>query len=205
MEPTATNPKAAQKQVAQHQHNEEEGMDPLRPTRSGGIRQGDSTRFLADYTRGRFVARNDWQGVPQVDKRLQDEAKATRLDLESCTLQDCNKTQRRYHLRFASLVPLLALSSLFMLLTKDMGDKRVKFGHDGFNARMRAMPFEITSFAENVAMSSGMRDVAGVAVNGWIESAGHRKNLLSRSSMCAIGVYQNKQGAWYLTQLFASA
>ena len=86
-----------------------------------------------------------------------------------------------------------------------MGDKRVKFGHDGFNGRMKAVPFEITSFAENVAMSSGMRDVAGVAVNGWIESPGHRKNLLSRSTMCAIGVYQNKQGAWYLTQLFASA
>ena len=76
-------------------------------------------------------------------------------------------------------------------------------GHAGFNERMKAVPFPVSSFAENVAMNSGLNNVAGVAVNGWIESPGHRKNLLSRSSLCAIGVYRNNSGAWYLTQLFA--
>jgi len=58
--------------------------------------------------------------------------------------------------------------------------------------------------AENVAMSKGLPDVAKVAVNGWITSPGHRKNLLSRSTWCGIGVYKTSSGAFYLTQLFAS-
>jgi uncharacterized protein YkwD len=41
------------------------------------------------------------------------------------------------------------------------------------------------------------------AVNGWIDSPGHRKNLLARHTHCGIGVYCNDAGAYYSTQLFA--
>ena len=85
-----------------------------------------------------------------------------------------------------------------------MGDRRVAFGHDGFRGRMAAVTFPIISFAENVAMNHGMRDVAKMAVNGWIESPGHRKNMLGQFTICAIAAYCNPLGAWYLTQLFAS-
>jgi len=47
--------------------------------------------------------------------------------------------------------------------------------------------------------------VARVAVEGWIQSPGHRKNLLSNQTLCGIGVYVNAAGAYYLTQLFALA
>jgi len=48
-----------------------------------------------------------------------------------------------------------------------------------------------------------MSSVAKVAVDGWIQSPGHRKNLLHAQMVyCGIGVYQNSAGAWYLTQLF---
>ena len=83
-----------------------------------------------------------------------------------------------------------------------MAEKKVPFGHQGFQQRMRAIPFRINSAAENVAMNQGMADVAKVAVDGWISSPGHCKNLLAKHTYCAIGVYCNSvSNKWYLTQL----
>lgn len=85
-----------------------------------------------------------------------------------------------------------------------MGDGKVLFGHQGFDDRVRQYPFRSKSAAENVAMNQGVAEIARVAVDGWIQSPGHRKNLLSKMTWCGIGVYQNSKGAWYLTQLFGS-
>ena len=51
-------------------------------------------------------------------------------------------------------------------------------------------------------MNYGSAQVAVVAVDGWIHSPGHCKNLLSDQYYCGIGVYKNKRGEYYLTQLF---
>ena len=83
-----------------------------------------------------------------------------------------------------------------------MGEKKVPFGHDGFQQRMREVPFAVCSIAENVGMNYGMADAAQAAVQGWIDSPSHRKNMLSVTSLCAIGVFQNHEGSWYFTQLF---
>lgn len=40
-------------------------------------------------------------------------------------------------------------------------------------------------------------------VDGWIESPGHRKNLLGDWNFCTIAGYKNAAGLWYFTQLFA--
>lgn len=53
-------------------------------------------------------------------------------------------------------------------------------------------------FLPSFALSSCFH--SKVAVDGWIDSPGHRKNLLSHMEWCAIGVYRNAKGAWYLTQ-----
>lgn len=88
----------------------------------------------------------------------------------------------------------------------DMAAGRVPFSHQGFNNRFRAFPFRFTrGGAENVAMNAGIADVAKVAVDGWINSPGHRKNMLGNFNYSGIGVTQGAQGAWYLTQLFALA
>jgi uncharacterized protein YkwD len=98
-----------------------------------------------------------------------------------------------------------ALAQIGRKHSEDMGDGRVPFGHEGFKARvdqmLRSIP--LRSAAENVAMSHGLSDVARIAVDGWIQSEGHRRNLLENHDYCGIGVYQNKHGTWYLTQLFA--
>eukprot|EP01083_Nonionella_stella_P188024 692204_1 len=86
--------------------------------------------------------------------------------------------------------------------SQNMSEGKVPFGHDGFNDRVQQYPFRVLSAAENVAMSQGMSDVARVAVDGWIQSPGHRKNLLSNHNYCGIGVYRGYNGAYYLTQLF---
>ncbi|GAB5355845.1 hypothetical protein AAMO2058_000240000 [Amorphochlora amoebiformis] len=92
--------------------------------------------------------------------------------------------------------------------SKMMGDKKVKFGHDGFKnrvAQFSQVGIYHRSAAENVAMNQGLgfADTARATVNGWIKSPGHRKNLLSKSNYCGIGVYRNFHGQYYATQIFA--
>jgi len=71
----------------------------------------------------------------------------------------------------------------------NMAHFRVKVGHDGFSERARKVPMSfIRSCAENVAFNKGAYDIALVSVNGWINSPGHRKNLLGGFNYCAIGV-----------------
>ena len=89
--------------------------------------------------------------------------------------------------------------------SKNMGDKKVPFGHKGFNNRIRQFPFHFSKAFENVFMGDGYSqyDIAQEGVDGWINSPGHRRNLLSDSTHCAIATYRNANGAFYLTQMFA--
>ena len=90
--------------------------------------------------------------------------------------------------------------------SKNMGDKKVKLSHRGFKDRARRMPFHFTKgVGENVAMSHGSGDPGKEAVDGWIGSPGHRKNLLGEFKYMGIGVYTNREGEVYLTQMFALA
>eukprot|EP00026_Physarum_polycephalum_P006695 Phypoly_transcript_06746.p1 GENE.Phypoly_transcript_06746~~Phypoly_transcript_06746.p1 ORF type:complete len:441 (+),score=83.84 Phypoly_transcript_06746:99-1421(+) len=82
------------------------------------------------------------------------------------------------------LPPLMwhsALCTIGAQHSKNMAEHKVAFGHDGFQERIRQYPMPHRSAAENVAMSKGISDVANTAVHGWINSTGHRKNLLSHS------------------------
>ena len=85
-----------------------------------------------------------------------------------------------------------------------MGVYKVKFGHDGFNERIRKLPFHFHQANENVFMCQGVSEysVADMGVNGWINSPGHRKNLLSNTTHCAIATYRNNAGEYFLTQIF---
>ena len=89
--------------------------------------------------------------------------------------------------------------------SKNMGDKKVPFGHKGFNERIRQFPFHYTLACENVFMCQGYSQdsIAKYGVDGWINSPGHRKNLLSNTTHCAIATYKTSSGAFYLTQMFA--
>lgn len=87
--------------------------------------------------------------------------------------------------------------------SKKMGDGRVPFGHDGFTLRISTLP-TMSSAAENVFMCNMRHDQAQSAVDGWIASKGHLKNLMGTYTHCGIGAYQNSKGFYYFTQIFAS-
>lgn len=91
--------------------------------------------------------------------------------------------------------------------SRDMGDGKQSFSHDGFDDRVRRYPMPHRGAGENLYMAQGIdaASIARAAVDGWINSPGHRKNLLGRWNYCGIGVYRNSAGAFYLTQMFALA
>lgn len=88
--------------------------------------------------------------------------------------------------------------------SQNMGTYKVKFGHDGFNQRINKLPYHYHQANENVFMCSGVSEwsVSEMGVNGWINSPGHRKNLLSHTTHCAIATYRNNYGEYFLTQIF---
>jgi uncharacterized protein YkwD len=85
-----------------------------------------------------------------------------------------------------------------------MAAGQVPFSHDGFEQRGQAIAREIRyrSVAENVAYNQGFADPVTQAVEGWIESPGHLANIQGDFDMTGVGVIQNEQGEYYLTQLF---
>ena len=88
--------------------------------------------------------------------------------------------------------------------SKNMAEGLVPFGHKGFNERVSQFDFTYYKACENVYMCQGYSQyvIAQNAVSGWINSPGHKKNLLSDTSHCAIAVYKNNYGEFYLTQIF---
>jgi len=71
-----------------------------------------------------------------------------------------------------------------------MAHGKVPFGHDGFKTRhMMVKSFYAATFGENVAYNKGHADAVVCAVDGWIESPGHRRNLLGNFNVCGIAVY----------------
>ena len=88
--------------------------------------------------------------------------------------------------------------------SRNMAEGKVPVGHDGFQNRMNKVPFFVRSFSENVAFNAGMADAIETAVHGWINSPGHRRNMLGNSNICGIAVYCYA-GRFYFTQLFALA
>jgi uncharacterized protein YkwD len=85
-----------------------------------------------------------------------------------------------------------------------------QISHDGWpEAREEAYQQEFGKVfetnAENVAMIGGSpSDVAGSLVQEWINSPGHRANMLGPGAILGVGVAQGADG-WYGTQIFGYA
>lgn len=86
--------------------------------------------------------------------------------------------------------------------SQNMARKKTAFGHKGFDKRTRNIKQALgrgSAFAENVAY--GHLDGKGV-VDIWIDSPGHRKNLLGDYEYIGIGIAEAKDGSLYFTQIF---
>eukprot|EP00927_Polykrikos_kofoidii_P038977 TRINITY_DN33419_c0_g1_i1.p1 TRINITY_DN33419_c0_g1~~TRINITY_DN33419_c0_g1_i1.p1 ORF type:complete len:922 (-),score=110.19 TRINITY_DN33419_c0_g1_i1:118-2883(-) len=86
---------------------------------------------------------------------------------------------------------------------RQMARGEMPFSHLDFDKRVARYPFPHAGAGENLAYNGGHADVAVTAVKGWIDSPGHRKNLLGTWNLCGVGVAQSSGGMFYFTQLFA--
>lgn len=76
------------------------------------------------------------------------------------------------------------------------------FGHAGFEQRLAAIGIPWSSAAENVAYSQGVLDPATHAVQDWLNSPGHRSNLVGPFTLTGVGAARNARGEVTFTQIF---
>ncbi|MEM9273789.1 MAG: CAP domain-containing protein [Cyanobacteria bacterium P01_F01_bin.143] len=88
--------------------------------------------------------------------------------------------------------------------SENMAQGKTAFSHDGFEQRVdvigTAVPYR--SAAENVAYNMGYADPVKSAVDGWLKSPGHYKNIVGDFNLTGVGVAKNAQGEYYFTQIF---
>jgi uncharacterized protein YkwD len=79
------------------------------------------------------------------------------------------------------------------------------FGHDGFSDRishLRETLPGIWGAGENVLYTSELNDVARRALQLWLHSPHHLKNIRGDYNHSGLGVWQDKDGTLYFTQIF---
>ena len=78
------------------------------------------------------------------------------------------------------------------------------FSHNGFKKRVktigRTIPYR--KAGENLAVLKGYPDLVGTAIQGWIDSPGHRKTMEGDFDLAGVGIAKNAKGEYYFTQIF---
>jgi uncharacterized protein YkwD len=89
--------------------------------------------------------------------------------------------------------------------SRNMAKGAVEVGHDGFDGRVSQLKTVLgtsnIAVGENVAYNYGYSDPVQMAVDGWINSAGHRQNMIGDYNWTGIGVVASG-GNYYFTQIF---
>ena len=88
--------------------------------------------------------------------------------------------------------------------SQNMSTGKTAFGHQGFERRVKEIAKSVPyrGAAENVAYNMGYQDPAAQAVQGWLKSPGHLKNIQGNYGLTGIGVSRNARGEIYFTQIF---
>jgi uncharacterized protein YkwD len=86
----------------------------------------------------------------------------------------------------------------------NMANGKFPLGHDQFEQRAEMIMTTITysQAAENVAFNYGYSDPTTQAVQGWLKSPGHKKNIEGKYNLTGVGVVKNSKGEYYFTQIF---
>ena len=132
---------------------------------------------------------------------------ATTVSIEEQVFSAINRIREENH-----LVPLSVAKDLADVARSHSADMATRdyFSHitpEGDTMRKRVVRFGITNWnllAENIAMNFGHTNPAETAVKGWLNSEGHRHNIMDQDlTETGIGVAVDAKGRVYLTQLFA--
>ncbi|MCE0498771.1 MAG: CAP domain-containing protein [Methylacidiphilales bacterium] len=89
--------------------------------------------------------------------------------------------------------------------SRDMAVGEVDFGHDGFHervARLGALLPGLKAAGENIFESDDPDQLAQSAVAVWLKSPHHLKNICGDFNYSGLGVWQDKEGTVYFTQIF---
>ncbi|HEV3222599.1 MAG TPA: CAP domain-containing protein [Puia sp.] len=124
-----------------------------------------------------------------------------RMDtMETEILQYVNDDRKQHNLQPLQMDAME--SSLALKHSQDMASGKVKFGHDGFNSRAKALQKSLgaTEVGENVAFGPM---TAREVVDGWLNSPGHKKNIEGNFILTGIGYARDKKGDIYFTQIFS--
>lgn len=128
------------------------------------------------------------------------------LDFESQTFELIN--QKRSELGLQVLVWSDDVAKIARLHSENMA-KYQFFSHRGIDGKMvndRADLLGITKWTamgENIAFNRGYQKPIECAVERWMESVGHRENILNlRWRESAIGIAVTDEGTFYFTQVF---
>jgi uncharacterized protein YkwD len=124
-----------------------------------------------------------------------------------------NEMEQRVHelvnqYRQAQNLPLLTLDERISTQARKhsqaMAQGNMTFSHDGFDDRIKAIGQSLSyrSAAENLAYNMGYRDPVNQAVEGWIGSPGHQKNMVGSYDLTGIGIAKNSKGEYYYSQIF---
>jgi uncharacterized protein YkwD len=153
----------------------------------------------------------DSRGKPRssIDDEARDGVSGSRSrdieSLEQQCLDEVNRVRRR-----SGLAPLEFNEGLLAVArnySRRMAEEHF-FSHtdpEGFTVRERVDGADIKwrMVGENLAYSNGYVNPVAASLHGWMESPGHRKNLLDPDfSLTAIGVWIGSDGTVYFTEIF---
>jgi uncharacterized protein YkwD len=126
-------------------------------------------------------------------------------DLERAAVRLVNAHRTGHGL--AALATDTVLARLARGHSRDMADRRVPFGHDGFSARAKETEryLDFGEIAENVAFNDYDRArTVRVAVNGWLTSPHHLENIEGKFNLTGVGIVQSANGTYFYTQIFVA-
>lgn len=85
----------------------------------------------------------------------------------------------------------------------NMASGSAPFSHDGFDQRVDTISESIRLWAagENLAYNN-YRNPVDTAVDGWLKSPGHHRNIVGNFKMTGVGVAEGRNGTYYFTQIF---
>ena len=125
--------------------------------------------------------------LPQIERRVEMEVNAHR-----------ESTGRRPFRSDATVAEIARGHS------SDMAKGKVDFGHHGLRDRIEQIQkhFEIAGAAENISRQQRREGRAAAAVNSWLESPVHLKNINGDYDLSGVGAAVSKDGTVFITQIF---
>jgi uncharacterized protein YkwD len=166
---------------------------------SQNIRRAQSTQMssLSGLSKGDSLF---GQALPRRGKR----ASATGLSttaLEQSVFQKINQYRKQKGL--AALTLNVTITQQARQHSQNMARSR-SMTHNGFESRAsvirKTIPYRAA--AENVAYNMGYGNPDTQAIDGWLKSAGHLRNIQGNYNLTGIGVAKNAQNEYFFTQIF---